>query len=76
MATCRIGYLYNYEAVLQAILDKKIPTEFKHIKKVRGSLFFQVSNLAALTVTENPDANKEFPFICPISQKALNGKNL
>ncbi|CAD8157206.1 unnamed protein product [Paramecium octaurelia] len=66
IACCRIGYLYNYDSLLKAFMDKKIPQEFKHLQNLK--------KIKKLNITENPDQNNEFPFVCPISQKSLNGK--
>lgn len=34
VAACRIGYLYNYDTLLKALLEKRIPQELKHVKNV------------------------------------------
>ncbi|CAD8085428.1 unnamed protein product [Paramecium primaurelia] len=66
IACCRVGYLYNYDSLLKAFMEKKIPQELKHLQNIK--------KIKKLNITENPDQNNEFPFVCPISQKALNGK--
>ncbi|CAD8176506.1 unnamed protein product [Paramecium pentaurelia] len=67
IACCRVGYLYNYDSLLKAFMDKKIPQELKHLQNMK--------KVKKLNITENPDKNNEFPFVCSISQKALNGKD-
>jgi hypothetical protein len=34
-----------------------------------------MKNFKQINVAENSDKNNEFPFVCPISQTSLNGKN-
>ncbi|KAM3146197.1 hypothetical protein pb186bvf_001854 [Paramecium bursaria] len=67
IAACRLGYLYNYENVLQQIVDKNIPAEFKHISKLKY--------IKKLNILENPDQSDDLPFLCPISGQQLNGKS-
>lgn len=75
VAACKVGYLYNYAAVIQANVDKSVPEQFKHLKKVFKIYIIQLRNVKEINVTVNSDATSEFPFVCPISQTSLNGKN-
>jgi len=34
IAVCRLGYLYNYENLIKLMMERKMPTEFMHIRKV------------------------------------------
>jgi hypothetical protein len=34
VAICRLGYLYNYETLLHILVNKKLPKEFSHIRRV------------------------------------------
>lgn len=31
---CRLGYLYNYESLLKLLVNKQLPKEFAHIRRV------------------------------------------
>ena len=52
--------------MLKALLERSLPKEFRHIKNYKTDLV--EVNLAKST-------NPEYPFMCPISQKDLNGTN-
>ncbi len=32
---CKVGYLYNYDALLKALIDKTLPKKFRYIKKLK-----------------------------------------
>lgn len=32
---CRLGNFYNYEALLTHLMNKTLPDDFKHIKKIK-----------------------------------------
>ena len=40
IVACKLGYLYNKTAILEALLEGNLPSEFSHIKKAK-----RVSNL-------------------------------
>jgi hypothetical protein len=65
VAMCRIGYLYNYEAIVEKLMKKNIPREFSHIKKLK--------DVKVLRVEEIKDKNSQYRFICPLTQKEFNG---
>eukprot|EP01017_Pseudomicrothorax_dubius_P033826 TRINITY_DN4568_c0_g1_i4.p1 TRINITY_DN4568_c0_g1~~TRINITY_DN4568_c0_g1_i4.p1 ORF type:complete len:251 (-),score=79.89 TRINITY_DN4568_c0_g1_i4:550-1302(-) len=67
IAMCRTGLLYNKESVLKALLEKNIPNQFDHIKKLK--------DIRTVKFAENV-AGAEFPLICPISKTEYNGLNV
>lgn len=68
LAICRLGLIYNYEEVLNLMMEKKIPHEFSHIRSLRDLKMLK-------TIEINPDKNSDFPLICPISKIEYNGLN-
>ncbi|CDJ49672.1 hypothetical protein, conserved [Eimeria brunetti] len=56
LLACRIGRLYNKEAVIKALLDKTLPAHMKHIKTLK--------DMKELKVEINPKTG--FPM-CPIT---------
>ena len=65
MVGCRLGYLYNKEALLKVLIDKTVPAEFSHITKLK--------DVRDLKVTENSNPNSDYPLICPLSRMEFNG---
>jgi hypothetical protein len=65
---CKLGFLYNKEGLIQALLDKRLPKTFQHIKKLKD-----VKNLN-VNILENKDT-EETKVICPISMIEYNGLN-
>ena len=68
LAICRLGLIYNYEEVLNLMMEKKIPHEFNHIKTLKDVKMLKNIEL-------NPEKNSDFPLICPISKIEYNGLN-
>lgn len=65
---CRLGLLYNYEEMLKVFIEKKIPSNFHHLKRLK--------DLKVLSLKEfNPEKNSIFPLICPITKIIYNGLN-
>ena len=77
IVACELGHLYNKDAVLSAILDKRIGALFSHIrgmKDIKSAIMtlnpeYRTSNAADMSKSEkNPSK-----FICPISRIEFNG---
>lgn len=62
---CRLGYLYNKEALLACLINKTMPQAFNHIRKLKD-----VKDLAA---TENSNPSSPYPLICPLTAVEYNG---
>jgi hypothetical protein len=45
---------------MEGLMDKKIPSEFRHIKKLK--------DIKKLNFTANPDAESDYPIYCPITK--------
>ena len=76
-----LGYLFNKDAVIQAIIDKSLPPEFSHIRKLR--------DVVDLKFAVNPDQSPKYEgnaknywqqdilggkYICPITKETIGGK--
>ena len=62
---CRLGYLYNKEALLSCLINKTMPSTFDHIRKMKD-----VKNINA---TENSNPKSPYPLICPLTAVEYNG---
>lgn len=60
LLACRIGRLYNKEAVIKALLEKALPSHMRHVKSLK--------DMKEMQVEINPATG--FP-ICPITQLDL-----
>ena len=65
--SCRLGFLYVKEAVLEALVHKTLPKEFGHITSLK--------DIVTLNVKPNDKKDAAYPFVCPISNVELNGIN-
>ena len=78
VVACKFGYLYNKEALLEALVTKKLEDNFKHVKSLK--------DVHAAKLTANPaytDSVKQSElgkganathFMCPVTQLPMNGK--
>ncbi|CAL9180455.1 unnamed protein product [Musa hybrid cultivar] len=63
----RLGNLFNKEALVEALIHKKIPKEFSHIRGLK--------DMIPVHLTPNPSAvASETKFECPITGLEFNGK--
>lgn len=73
--------MFNREALVQALIDKSLPSEFSYIRKLK--------DVVDLHFTANPDYNAKYVgdssdywqqdilggrYICPITKEAIGGK--
>ena len=76
-----MGYLFNKDAIIQGIIDKSLPAEFAHIRKLR--------DVVDLKFATNPDYSPKYEgnskdywqqdilggkYICPITKENIGGK--
>ena len=76
-----MGYLFNKEAIIQGILDKNLPSEFSHIRKLKDvtDLHFTVN---PGYVSKYTGDSKDYwqqdilggKYICPITNETIGGK--
>jgi hypothetical protein len=62
VVSCKLGYLYNKEALLNCILKNKLPSEFCHIKSIR--------NVQDVKLEKSGNS-----IICPVTRIEMNGVN-
>jgi len=67
IVACRLGFLYNKENVLKALIEKSIPKKFEHIASLK--------DIVDVNIDENKKQDATFPFVCPVSQTEFNGLN-
>jgi hypothetical protein len=81
IVTCQLGYLYNKEHVITALLDKTLHENFSHIKGLKC--------VKEVKLTGNTDSNRgggddsgsggkedcdvACPYMCPVTQLPFNG---
>ncbi len=63
---CKLGFLYNKEALIKALLDKRMPITYQHISNLRD-----IKNLN-ITLLE---IESDVKIICPISMIEYSGLN-
>ena len=63
---CRLGFLYNKEELINAMLDKRLPKIYSHISSLKD-----VKDLIITTSKQN----EEIKIICPISMIEFSGLN-
>mmetsp|Transcript_12891 Transcript_12891/g.21068 ORF Transcript_12891/g.21068 Transcript_12891/m.21068 type:complete len:307 (+) Transcript_12891:61-981(+) len=82
IVTCRLGYLYNKETVLECLVTKKFPAEFSHIRTLKDVV--EIKFAANADYRESADSEaanaKEREvrisrFICPITLVEANGQH-
>lgn len=66
VVSCRLGFLYNKEELINAMLDKRLPKIYSHIKSLKD-----VKDLIITTSNQN----QENKIICPISMIEFSGLN-
>eukprot|EP00009_Paramoeba_aestuarina_P008036 CAMPEP_0201520786 /NCGR_PEP_ID=MMETSP0161_2-20130828/12554_1 /ASSEMBLY_ACC=CAM_ASM_000251 /TAXON_ID=180227 /ORGANISM="Neoparamoeba aestuarina, Strain SoJaBio B1-5/56/2" /LENGTH=262 /DNA_ID=CAMNT_0047919271 /DNA_START=149 /DNA_END=937 /DNA_ORIENTATION=- len=76
VVVCDLGKLYNKEAIIEFILERKsnpdneINEEFQHLTSLK--------DVTPVTLEPNPnfdelDQGKSYPFLCPITKETFNG---
>ena len=81
ICSCELGYLFNRQAIVQALLDKSLPPMFSYIRKLK--------DVVTLHFTVNPDYTSNYvgdssdywqqdilggKYICPITKETIGGK--
>ncbi|KAJ4959292.1 hypothetical protein NE237_026403 [Protea cynaroides] len=67
----RLGNLFNKEPLVEALLGKKLPKEFRHIKGLKDMIPIELS---AIPGVKYDDISFETRFQCPITGLEFNGK--
>lgn len=62
---CRLGYIYNKEALLSCLINKTMPKTFNHIIKMK--------DVRDIRATENSNLNSPYPLVCPLTAIEYNG---
>lgn len=77
---CAKGRLYNKEAILKALLDRKLQPEGEQAESLSTIAHIKgIKDLHRLGLTANPAfdpvdaASSTSPFICPVTGKEMNG---
>eukprot|EP00884_Botryococcus_braunii_P009402 jgi/Botrbrau1/18463/Bobra.0072s0046.1 len=76
-----LGFLFNKEAVIQALMDKAIPKGLAHISSLKHLTDLQLTRTSsrecarpAVTTARNFQPGNEAEFACPITGLEMNGK--
>lgn len=62
---CRLGYIYNKEALLSCLINKTIPKAFNHIRRLK--------DVKDIRATENSNKQSPYPLVCPLTAVEYNG---
>ncbi|XP_017983960.1 PREDICTED: protein RTF2 homolog [Theobroma cacao] len=66
----KLGNIFNKEALVQALLGKKLPKEFRHVKGLKDMVNIKLSVIPG----KESDAADGATFQCPITGLEFNGK--
>jgi len=64
---CKEGYLFNKDIIMGVLDTGLLPSKFRHIKSEE--------DIREINILINPLRNSEFPLLCPLTNKVLNGSN-
>ena len=67
MAICRLGYIFNYEALLQVLIEKRLHKKHSYIRRL--------SDIRQIYPQLVPSGNSENVIMCPITEMEYNGLN-
>jgi len=68
IVVCRLGNLYNKEAIIKRLLEKTMPVAFRHIQKLKDI------KEAKVELKDNEvDGDGTKIILCPITQMEYNG---
>lgn len=67
-----LGNIFNKEALVEALLGKKIPKAFSHIKGLKDMINIQLSEIPGIQSKGNLNSGAKFQ--CPITGLEFNGK--
>jgi len=67
VVACRLGYLYNKEALIGVLLNKSIPAEVGHIRALRDVKHCLITWAEAKT-----EASTDKRMVCPVSREELD----
>eukprot|EP00741_Cyanophora_paradoxa_P008135 tig00001264_g7872.t1 len=73
IVACRVGMLYNKDAVLQCLLDKKMPAGFRHVRKMKDLMQCKLTPNPKFDEKHLKDGAHISQYICPITLLELNG---
>ena len=62
---CKLGRLYNKVEVMEKLIAKSMPEEFKYIRGLK--------DIKTVKLNDNKDKTSKFPFSCPVTQVPYNG---
>ncbi|KAE8674396.1 NADP-dependent glyceraldehyde-3-phosphate dehydrogenase-like [Hibiscus syriacus] len=66
----KLGNIFNKETLVEALLGKKLPKEFRHIKGLKDMINIKLSKISG----KQADAADGAMFQCPITGLEFNGK--
>jgi len=67
IVACRLGFLFNKEPLLKALIEKSLPKQFDHITSLK--------DITTVNVMDNDKKDAEFSFMCPATRVEFNGLN-
>lgn len=68
VAICRLGNIYNEDKLIKAMIEKRLPDTFKHIKSLRD--ICRVNKKCTIVVGKNTDSIK---LLCPVNLQEFSG---
>ena len=77
---CRLGNMFNKVALIESILSKSMPKEFKHIKGMKDFVTLKFTKNPGFKADVSVDSNYWSPcsggkFMCPVTRVEMNGRH-
>eukprot|EP01051_Picozoa_sp_SAG22_P014382 SAG22_NODE_1737_length_3688_cov_3.769852_3_plen_319_part_01 len=77
---CELGYLYNREPLVKAMLGKTMPEKFGHVKSMSDVLEVKFTTRDGAGERQQADGDGKIghtnaKYICPVTMKDMNGFN-
>ena len=72
VGVCKLGLLYNREEVIKKMLEKTMPSAFRHIRKIKDIKEVKATSI----VNKESDASQQYVrIVCPLTQTDFTGFN-
>eukprot|EP00939_MAST-03C_sp_MAST-3C-sp1_P000574 g574.t1 len=78
---CRLGYLYNKEALITRLLEQSVPREFKHVKSLKDITTLSLTPNPAFKASKSSTSSSYWmcesggKYLCPVTRLEFNGRH-
>lgn len=75
IVACELGYLYNKEALLNAMLENSLGQSFSHIRGLRDVVTLRLSPNPSFDESKEVSGEYSAMFVCPVTLTEFNGNH-